>query len=155
MRISLTNLLFFALLVLFTLPSFSQTYKGKQKDIDQILKNINLFSQYFVNEETEKLVNCYTEDGKIFPGGTKIMAGKNDLMDYWKLSGDAKVTFHKITPEEITIVKKVAYDYGYYEGTTRTPDGNESSWEGKYVIIWHKVGKEWKIYLDIWNRVRE
>ena len=61
--------------------------------------------------------------------------------------------FHKITPKEIKVVGNEAYDYGYYEGTTLRANGSESNWKGKYVIIWKKVAGEWKIYLDIWNRI--
>jgi len=55
---------------------------------------------------------------------------------------------------EITIIKKTAYDYGYYEGETIMKDGSSSKWKGKYMIIWKKVGKDWKIYLDIWNSIK-
>lgn len=62
---------------------------------------------------------------------------------------------HKISPQEIKIIGNEAYDYGYYEGTTRFSDGKEKSGKGKYVIVWKKVENEWKIYLDIWNRIAE
>ncbi|MEO0584930.1 MAG: nuclear transport factor 2 family protein [Bacteroidota bacterium] len=61
------------------------------------------------------------------------------------------ITYHKVTPEEIKIIGDEAYDYGYYEGKTKSAERGESSWGGKYVIIWRKVEGEWKIYLDIWN----
>jgi ketosteroid isomerase-like protein len=41
------------------------------------------------------------------------------------------------------------------KGKTQQADGSEVSWRGKYVIVWHKRQGEWKIYLDIWNRVKE
>ena len=84
-----------------------------------------------------------------------LLAGKEELSKYWAPSEGGKVTFHKITPEEIKVVKKTAYDFGYYEGTTTTTEGEKVNWKGKYVIVWKKIGKEWKIYLDCWNRVRE
>ena len=46
--------------------------------------------------------------------------------------------------------------YGYYEGKSIGNDGNESSWKGKYVITWKEVEPDvWKMYLDIWNSVRD
>jgi len=129
----------------------AQTYIGKEKDIQQILKNIANFSQFYMNGEHQKLADCYTTDGKIFPNNRDIMEGTKTLDQYWTVPEDVKVLHHKVTPSEIRIVKKTAYDYGYYEGKTQAPDGTVSSWGGKYVIVWKKVGKEWKIYLDIWN----
>jgi ketosteroid isomerase-like protein/membrane protease YdiL (CAAX protease family) len=138
-----------------SLPTTAQTYTGKQKDIDQILEKIEQFSTYVVASDHEKIGAAYTEDAKIFPGDRDIIAGRSDITGYWKMPEDIQITYHKVTPVEIKIKGKEAYDYGYYEGTTKGKDGNESSWKGKYVIIWKKVDKEWKMYLDIWNRIRE
>jgi len=147
------------ILLLFTLSlsinANSQSYTGKQKDIQQILKNIDAFSQAYMNGEAETIANAYTTDGKIFPNRTDIISGTEDLKKYWTTSEGYKVLHHKITPVEINIVKKTAYDFGYYEGKTQRPDGSVSAWKGKYVIVWKKVGKEWKIYLDAWNSLPE
>ena len=129
----------------------SQTYIGKQKDIQQILKNIDAFSQAYMNGEATTMANAYTTDGKIFPNNTDIIGGTKDLEGYWTLPDGMKILHHKITPLEINIVKKTAYDHGYYEGETQRADGSTVKWKGKYVIVWKKVGKEWKMYLDIWN----
>ena len=143
--------------ILATLCSVSQitaqTYTGKEKDIQQILKNIESFSKFYMAGDVESLVNCYTNDGKIFPNNLKILEGKSDLEKYWTLPEGVKVLHHKVTPTEIKIIKKEAYDYGYYEGATQNEKGEKSTWQGKYVIVWKKVGKDWKIYLDIWNSV--
>lgn len=137
-----------------SVSSFGQTYNGKQKDINQILKNVEQFSAFFMAADVENLVNCYTIDGKIFPNNQKVLEGKEALKKYWTIPEDIKTIHHKITPSEITIKGKTAYDYGYYEGKTQLANGEISEWKGKYVIVWKKVGKEWKIYLDIWNQVK-
>ena len=139
----------------FSLNANSQSYTGKQKDIQQILTNIDAFSQAYMNSDAETIANAYTTDGKIFPNRMDIIAGTEDLKKYWTVSDEVKVLHHKITPLEIKIVKKTAYDYGYYEGKTQRADGSVSAWKGKYVIVWKKVGKEWKIYLDAWNSLPE
>jgi ketosteroid isomerase-like protein len=99
------------------------------------------------------MVAAYTIDGKIFPNRREIMGGSKDLLQYWTLPEGIKILKHKITPVEITIVKKTAYDHGYYERETLTAEGKKISWKGKYVIVWKKVGKDWKMYLDIWNGI--
>ena len=58
-----------------------------------------------------------------------------------------------IMPEEIVIMGNEAYDYGYYEGQTKNADDSTTSWRGQYVIIWKKEEGDWKMYLDIWNRI--
>ncbi len=136
---------------LFAFNLSAQTYIGKQKDIDKILKNVAQFSKDVMAGDHEAIAASYTSDGKIFPNKKDILEGTAALEKYWKPGEGWKTTYHKVTPQEIRIVKKTAYDYGYYEGESQGPDGKKSQWKGKYVIVWKKVKKEWKIYLDIWN----
>lgn len=131
----------------------AQNYIGKKKDINKILKNIEQFSQNYVQGDIEALVDSYTFDGKIFPNRTKIIEGREKLLEFWTPRNGNKTIRHKITPSEIRIVKKTAYDFGYYEGTSQNAKGEKFEFRGKYVIVWRKVKGKWKIYLDIWNRI--
>ncbi len=131
----------------------AQNYIGKKKDINKILKNIEQFSAFYVAGDIESLVDSYTLDGKIFPSRTKIIEGKEKLLEFWTPRNGNKTIRHKVTPSELKIVKKTAYDYGYYEGTSQNAKGEKFEFSGKYVIVWKKIKGEWKIYLDIWNRI--
>ncbi|MCA0154388.1 YybH family protein [Winogradskyella vincentii] len=124
-------------------------------DLGIIKNNIAAFSKAYMNDDIASLVDMYTDDGKIMPNNRKILAGKSALSSYWNLPEGVKILNHKVTPTEINIQNDIAYDFGYYEGTTLTKEQQEVSWKGKYVIIWKKIGNDWKIYLDIWNNVAE
>lgn len=143
MRISLT---------LLTLSLLTVT-KAQVNEEQSIRAQIVKFSQYMMNDQRSELVKLYTTDAKIFPTGTDILEG-DDLLNYWNPKGERKwkTTYHKVSPIEIKVLGDEAYDYGYYEGTS-TNGANSSNWKGKYVIIWRKENSEWKIYLDIWNRI--
>lgn len=145
----------FSLVILFgmNVTAHTQKFTGKDKDIQQILQNIKTFSEHYMNSDHEAIAKCYTEDGIIFPSRIDFVQGQEAIAEWWTIPEEVTIKFHKITPKEITIVKKTAYDYGYYEGETLKPDGTSISWKGKYVIVWKKIGKEWKMYLDIWNRI--
>lgn len=117
-------------------------------------KNMAAFSQALMTQDYDAVVNAYTDDAKIFPGRSKILTGKDAIRNYWTppAGSKRKTIYHKIMPEEIKILGKEAYDYGYYEGKSIGNDGEESSWGGKYVITWKEVEPDvWKMYLDIWN----
>ncbi|MBO6606110.1 nuclear transport factor 2 family protein [Psychroserpens sp.] len=146
--VALTCLLFLSFSV------SSQSYTGDEKDIGMILSNIKDFSNSVMNSDYQAIGKAYTEDAKIFPNNRDIIAGQDAIIKYWTLPEGLKTKYHKITPEEIKIIGNEAYDYGYYEGTTLRADGTESNWKGKYVIVWKKLNDEWKIYLDIWNSIK-
>ncbi len=143
-------------LVIFVFSFFQlqgQTFTGNKNDINMILENTKKFSEYVMNSNYQMIGESYTDDAKIFPNKSKILQGE-DLVNYWKLPEGFSTIHHKIFQEEITVIEDIAYDYGYYEGKTKNPKGEISSWEGKYIIVWKKVSGEWKMYLDIWNSVK-
>jgi ketosteroid isomerase-like protein len=122
---------------------------------EKILATAKNFSKAYMDGDLDAMVNAYTEDGKIFPDNTSIIEGSEALGKYWQLPEGVTVLHHALQPKEINVIGKVAYDYGYYEGKTKNGDGNSNEWKGKYVVIWKKVGNDWKMYLDIWNSVQD
>ena len=145
----------FLLFLFFSSSLYSQTFIGNQKDIDKILSNIKSFSVSLMNSDYKSIGLAYTEDAKIFPNNKEILKGKEAIIKYWVLPKGFKTKYHKIKPEEIKIIGDEAYDYGYYEGITLRPNGSESNWKGKYVIVWKKINGDWKMYLDIWNSIKQ
>lgn len=141
------------IIVAFTLIQCAKNNTNDQKDIDQIRQNAKNFSSYVNSSNYEMIGASYTKDAKIFPQRGKIIEGVADIINYWTLPEGIKTMNHKITPSEITIVGDTAYDYGYYQGETLQANGEKSAWKGKYVIVWKRVGAEWKMYLDIWNSI--
>lgn len=122
-------------------------------DETRIRKKVAGFSRAYMNKDAAGIANFYTEDAKIFPGGSDIISGKSAIQDRWEFAEGVTDVYHKVTPSEIKIIDNYAYDYGYYEGSTTKKDGKKNDFRGKYVIVWQKVDGDWKIYLDIWNRL--
>lgn len=127
---------------------------GPKADTEIILHNIAQFSKHVMNGDEKAIAAAYTVDGKIFPTNANIIEGESSLEKYWKPAEGYVTTYHKITPVEINVQGDQAYDFGHYEGESKSPDGSLSKWNGKYVIVWKKVDGEWKMYLDIWNNIK-
>lgn len=142
-------------LLLLSYAISAQDYSGNQEDIDMILSNIKDFSISVMSSNYQSIGEAYSDDAKIFPNNRDIITGREAIIEYWTLPEGIQTRYHKITPKEIKILGEEAYDYGYYEGITRRADGTETGWKGKYLIVWKKIDQEWKIYLDIWNSVKE
>lgn len=144
-----------------SIAALSDTYQALKNeflatDLGIIHRNIDAFSGSLVAGEYDKVVAAYTEDAKIFPDRREILQGHKAVGSYWIPPPErkSKPIYHRIMPEEIRILGDEAYDWGYYEGRTLNADGSETPWRGKYVIVWKKTSDgDWKMYLDIWNRV--
>jgi len=122
-------------------------------DKEIIERNTKSFSKAYMNLDYQALANHYSEDGKIFPTNSDIISGRHAIKLKWILPEGMSIKYHKVTPSEIKIIDDYAYDYGYYEGISLNYKNEENPFKGKYVIVWKKVDNDWKIYLDIWNRL--
>ena len=129
--------------------------KADAPEKQKILATAKNFSKAYMEADYDGMAAIYTEDGKIFPNNSRIIEGKEAIKQRWVLPEGVQIMDHKTTTEEINIIGNYAYDYGYYKGSSKSTDGTISDWQGKYVIVWKKVGPDWKMYLDIWNRVAD
>lgn len=120
---------------------------------EKIRENVRAFSAAYMNADAAGIASMYTSDAKIFPRNSNIISGRPLIEKYWQFAEGVKDLYHKVTPSEIRIIKNYAYDYGYYEGSTTNKKGKKTEFTGKYVIVWKKENGDWKIYLDIWNRL--
>jgi ketosteroid isomerase-like protein len=55
----------------------------------------------------------------------------------------------KTTLEVKALGPSAAYEIGTFSLKTKTPTSQELT--GKYVVVWEKVGGDWKLAADIWN----
>ncbi|MDY7395439.1 nuclear transport factor 2 family protein [Aureibaculum sp. 2210JD6-5] len=140
------------LLLLLTVSVYGQEYVGKGEDITAILKVGKQFSKAYVDGDIAKLTSFYSEDGKIFPDKSDIIVGHEAIKKRWTLPKHIQIVSHKATPKEINVIDGYAYDYGYYEGSSKNSKNNTTTnFKGKYVIVWKKENQDWKMYLDMWN----
>lgn len=135
--------------------NLDETNISESDEKEIIHSKIKEFSEHVMAGDHEAIGNMYTEDAKIFPSNLDIIEGREAVTDYWYNPSSYTTSYHKVTPEELKIWGDEAYDYGYYEGRSMDSLGNESPWKGKYVIIWKKEDNDWKVHLDIWNRIAD
>lgn len=139
-------------LTFLTIGAGAQTFEGPEKELEAIRSKITSFSQAYMDGEIALLAEHYSLDASILPPGADIIQGRAAIQKRWELPEGVDILLHKVTPSEIVVKDDTAWDYGYYEGSTKNQKGT-SNWKGKYMIIWKRIDGEWLIYLDIWNRI--
>ncbi|MEM9077686.1 MAG: DUF4440 domain-containing protein [Bacteroidota bacterium] len=128
---------------------------GNESDKAKIQLAVQNFSKAYIAKDYETMAQSYTKDGKIFPNNLQIISGRDTIKKWWEDGSGSDVLSHRIVPEEITFIGDNAYDFGYYSGSSKNKEGELSEWKGKYVVVWKKEDGNWKMYLDIWNRVSD
>ena len=91
----------------------------------------------------------YTEDAYVLPPGSAMVKGRAAIEGFWRQAAqqmsDAKLT----TVDVLPLGRSAAREIGTVTLKTKSQPAQEVV--GKYVVVWRKVGRDWKLATDIWN----
>jgi uncharacterized protein (TIGR02246 family) len=94
--------------------------------------------------------SLYIDDATAFPPGSAMVKGRAAIGAMWKSMAeqvsDPKVTTLDVKP----LGPSAALEIGTFSLRTKGPTPQEVT--GKYVVVWEKVGTDWKLSADIWNQ---
>ena len=122
-------------------PAFAQ-----KAEIDAVnAKWIDLFN----NGDFDGVASLYTEDATAFPPGSAMVKGRAAIAGMWKSMAE-QVSDPKLATLDVKpLGPSAAREIGTFSLKTKAPTPQEVT--GKYVVVWEKVGNDWKLAADIWN----
>jgi len=91
----------------------------------------------------------YTADAIALPPGAPMVKGEAAIGDMWKSLAEKASDPSLTTLDVKSLGPSFAREIGTYRLQTKGQNPQEIT--GKYVVIWEKVGNEWKLATDIWN----
>jgi uncharacterized protein (TIGR02246 family) len=95
------------------------------------------------------VASLYTNDATAFPPGSGMVKGRAAIGAMWKGMAD-QVSDPKVTTLDVKpLGRSAAREIGTFSLKTKGPAPQEVT--GKYVVVWEKVGRDWKLAVDIWN----
>jgi uncharacterized protein (TIGR02246 family) len=106
------------------------------------------FVAAFERSDAEALAALYTQDGRLLPPNSDVVAGTAAIQGFWQTVMEAGVAEARLTTEEAEGFGDTAFEvgrYGLYDSDGNTID------EGKYVVIWKRTEDGWRLHRDIWN----
>jgi ketosteroid isomerase-like protein len=121
----------------------------KLKEIrDGIAAANKVFMASYDGADWPRLTSLYTRDGQIMPPNSKIATGakaRERLFQSFRKEGDLAI---KLKTVEASGASNIAYEDGRY---TLYDKAGKVTDRGKYIVVWKKVGGQWKLYRDIFN----
>jgi uncharacterized protein (TIGR02246 family) len=107
------------------------------------------WTELFNKGDFAGIASLYTDDATAFPPGSAMVKGSAAIGAMWKSMAeqvsDPKVTTLDVKP----LGPSAAREIGTFSLKTKGPTPQEVI--GKYVVVWEKVGEDWKLAADIWN----
>jgi ketosteroid isomerase-like protein len=113
-----------------------------------ILAAEKVFVAAYNDHDAPGLAALYMRDGEIMPPNSGVVKGARKLQALFKSFWDAGDTVMRLDTVEAKGFGDTAYEVGKY---TLSGDSGKVNDRGKYIVIWRKVGGQWKLYRDIFN----
>ena len=104
---------------------------------------------FFNKGDFDGLASLYTADATAFPPGSAMVKGRAAVGAMWKGMAE-QITDPKVTTIDVKrLGPAAAREIGTFSLKTKGSPSKEVT--GKYVVIWERVGRDWKLATDIWN----
>ncbi len=107
------------------------------------------FAEAFNKGDGVAVAAMYAKDAVVLPPGSDMVKGKPAIQAFWQGAtqqlGDMKLNALDVKP----LGKAAAREIGTFSLKPKAQGAQEVV--GKYVVVWQKVGKAWKVGTDIWN----
>jgi len=121
-------------------------------DEQAIRGQVESWLQLVQAKDAAGIAELYTEDGAVMPPNSPIGKGRTAIEQTWASMMRTPGFDLTFAPEQIVVSSSgdMALDRGTYSLTV-APDGTSQTDTGKYVVVWRKIGGEWKAAADIFN----
>ena len=121
-------------------------------DEQAIRANVDHWLQLVKAKDAPGIAKMYSEDGAVMPPNAPIGKGSAAIQQTWASMMGTPGFDLTFAPEQIVISSSgdMALDRGTY-ALKVAPAGKPQTDTGKYVVVWRKIGGEWKAVADIFN----
>ena len=122
---------------------------GLAQDKETIQKLNENFASAFNRGDYAAVAGMYAEDAYLLPPGAEMMRGRAAIQAFWTKAGEAVSDLKLTTVDVKPLGSDAAREVGTFSLMTKGQQRETVS--GKYVVVWQKVGNDWKLATDIWN----
>jgi uncharacterized protein (TIGR02246 family) len=121
-------------------------------DEQAIRAHVDHWLQLVKAKDASGIAEMYAEDGAVMPPNAPIGTGRAAIQQAWASMMRTPGFDLTFNPEQIVISSSgdMALDRGTYTLTV-APAGTTQTDTGKYVVVWRKIGGDWKAVADIFN----
>ncbi len=121
-------------------------------DEQAIRGQVDRWLQLVKAKDAAGIAALYAEDGAVMPPNAPIGKGRAAIQQTWASMMQTPGFDLTFVPEQIIVSSSgdMALDRGTYRLAV-APNGSSQTDTGKYVVVWRKIGGEWKVAADIFN----
>lgn len=104
------------------------------------------FAAAYTAHDVTKVVSFYADDAVLMPANEPMIMGRTRIEAYYREQFERGAVRLRLNPLE----SRVTGDRAFEVGAATVTLGSLSD-AGKYIVIYKRVGREWKLTYDIFN----
>lgn len=119
--------------------------------VAQVNEIAQAFHEGVANQDAAALAQLYFDDARFLPPNMDVAEGRTAIQATLQLLLDAGATSLDIEPLEVRESGDTTVEYGRYTLGLETPEGQQATDIGKYIVVHETRDGETKIAFDIFN----
>jgi len=113
--------------------------------------NNSRFVETFNKGDAAAVADMYAAEAKLLPPNSQMIEGRQNIQAFWQIPITAGAKLQALDTVQVDVRGDLAYELGKYTFTIPQASGQSVTDQGKYLVVWKKQGRSWKLLLDIWN----
>ena len=136
------------MLLLICAASISHAQQSVRTTIEA---NTRHFIEAFNRGDAAAVANMYTVDARVLPPNAEMVEGRANIQKFWQ--GAITAGFKMVSLDAINVETQgnIAVEVGTYTITVPGAGGVTTTDKGKYVVVWKREGRSWKLATDVYN----
>lgn len=112
------------------------------------------FVDHFNSANAAAVAAMYAADAQLHPPNSTTISSRQAIQSFWQNLINARIRIVRLETTLVEACGETAYEVGKYELTIPAASGAPTTDQGKYLVIWKKQGRRWRLAQDMWNTNR-
>ncbi len=113
--------------------------------------NSRQFIEAFNKGDAPAVASMYTMDARVLPPNGEMVEGRANIQKFWQGAMSAGLKIVSLETVNVETQGNIAVEIGRYTSTVSGAGGVTTTDKGKYVVVWKRDGRRWKLAVDIFN----
>ena len=113
--------------------------------------NSKQFIEAFNKGDAAAVANMYTMDARVLPPNGDMVEGRANIQKFWQGAMSAGLKLVSLETVHVETQGNIAVEVGRYTSTVPGAGGTTTTDKGKYVVVWKRQGRSWKLAVDTFN----
>ena len=113
--------------------------------------NTRQFIEAFNKGDAATVANMYTINARVLPPNGEMVEGRANIQKFWQGGISAGLKMVSLETVNVETQGNIAVEVGRYTSTLSGAGGITTTDKGKYVVLWKREGRSWKLAVDIFN----